>query len=315
MNIHGNLFRVTDLPNFAHGILSTGKPPQNTFDPFPGARVQVTIDSSKPTEDDLPTGLRVTFETKTNASGAFSIAPQFFSSLKIKLSDGGSLDASGWQAHITAFRLEKFSLPLQFEVPRPIYRSGVFHLKNVGATPVSIFIARVPASMQVGITQDEVTAEVATFKKKLGNAQKLTAIIGDGRIGVGASAAGADIRFGVVLIPGTTANATAFLKFQLEDFDVDLPGPDAFAEMCVNKDDIENFVRKRLKSLLATLNEHISSDLESNVVPPAVARQVGFTIEQLHYPLVKHGTIGGLPIDIRMIMPDIAVGWPHKLYG
>ena len=214
-------------------------------------------------------------------------------------------------------------------LPSIIYRSAPFKLTAANEHPLRIFVAHHPLTKEQGISQDDVNKETSNRKGDLSQLQTLTAFITDTRVHVVATALNNNLTmtFDLNVLPETGPNLDDFIDHQLENFDVDWPGPDFIAKMCVSEDDFHDRVDKSVGSLLDNFNPRIKDEIvkaiatatgqDPKIVGALFDEQVSMTFESIKQPVIRTVDVGfqNRKINIRALVPDPWFGTPRKLFG
>ena len=151
----------------------------------------------------------------------------------------------------------------------------------------------------------------------------MSASIQNGKINITGS--GVDIKFKIDLGVSTSSNPASFIKGKVEDLDIDLPGPDFLAGICVSKDDIAKEVDKAIAEIMKEANKAIEKALVDQVAaqtgkPAAFVAALfkttaSLTFRSLTYPVIEIKTIkvtvvGDLKIEIHAVVPKLSIGFP-----
>jgi len=318
MKINGKVFEVTDLANFAISYITNPKNPKaGTFRPAGGIRIQL---ASVVQGFGLPFIPGISVKTDTAADGSFSlnITTAQLNLLKknkmvyfVAFRKSGSISAFG--QNITVYE--------------PVYRSEPFDItKSQFSAAPKIYFAPYNVPNSAGISQSMVDQQIKEAKKKFKDISKLNATILSRDISVSGSGRGAEIKFKIDLGVSTSSNLSSFIKGKVEDLDIDLPGPDFIVGICVSKDDIAKEVDKGIAGIIKEANKTIESTLidqvaaqtgqSKSIISTLFKNTASVTFRSLSYPVVDHKSvkipgIKTMNIDVRAVVPKIAVGFPR----
>lgn len=311
--IHGQAFKITDLAGFAKNPLD---PDPKTFVPFGGLTLVVTLDFPGGFSGQIPA---VTINGKADAQGHFTVDLGNFSSLPN-------------QGYLLAFdTIGTFEDPFikgKRPILAPVYRSSAFELKAVTPDLRKIFIAPKKAPAGFGISQDQVDSQVDTVVKALRQQgapiDTLTAFINDGLIHVSGTGRGATFKFDINIKAATGNDLSQFMTDDVENFDIDLPGPDFITTIFVDEDKILRQIKDGVAALVGTLNARIRTAFieEIHQQAPGVNatdlfdHTVSTTFEKLLFPIVSQRKLGlHIVVNRRLITGDPVFGFPRALYA
>lgn len=316
MEAYGTIYEVTNLDRFiATYLANPNSPDRASFKPIPAARIH--IGSVLPKMMSFFPSSSV--KTDTDKDGIFAL-------------DCSSL-SSKYPAHLVAYRLlQVFHMPDLFgkgggtSIPifEPIYRSQSFQLSKIDSNPRAIYVIQKELPNEQGISQAQLTKQVNQAKSKIANVDKVSAFIFTDGINVVGEGRGATVTFKIKLSPSTSHDLDRFIKHQIEDFDVDLPGWDWAAGLCVSEDDIENEVSQGIHSIIVSANQQIkqqiinevaqSAGLNTVLIKELFESRLSLTFNKVRYPVIESKKLGWIDIDLRAIVPDPCLGIPKKLY-
>jgi hypothetical protein len=310
--IHGQAFKITDLAGFAKNPLD---PDPKTFVPFAGLTLVLTLDFPAGFSGQFPA---VTINGTADAQGRFTIDLGNFSSLPN-------------QGFLLAFdTLGTFEEPFthrKLPILAPVYRSSAFKLKAVTPDLQKIFIAPEKAPAGLGITQDQVDSQidavVKSLKQKGAPIDTLSAFINDGMIHVFGTGHGAKFTFDINIKAATGNDLSQFMTDDVENFNIDLPGPDVITTIFVDEDHILQQIKEGVAGLVGTLNAQIRAAFIQEIhqlVPGANAtdlfdHRISTTFEKVLFPVLSQHKVGTITVKRRAITGDPAFGLPRDLYA
>lgn len=320
MKINGQIFEVTNLPAFATSYLTNpAQPAANTF--LPAANLRIHLASVIPA---LLIGFFPGLSLKTTSAAdgrfGFSLTAAQLNQLK-----------TNKRAYFLAYR-KTGSVQVGFtsvDIFEPVYRCEAFDLTAFKPPALlKLYFAPYSVPNSAGISQATVDAQIQAAKARFKDISKLNATIQSGHISVNGSGRGADTKFKIDLGVSTSANLSAFIKGSVEDLKVDLPGPDFIVGICVSKDQIGKEVEKGIAGVMKDANKTIEqtvinkvakqTGLPANTVGSLIKSLASITFRSLSYPVVAQKTfkVPGfqtLNIDVRAIVPKLAIGLPRKI--
>jgi len=175
-----------------------------------------------------------------------------------------------------------------------------------------------------GISQAQLTTQTNQARSSIPNVDSISAFITDNGINIVGKGRGATVTFRITLSPSTSHNLNLFIKQQIEDFDVDLPGWDWLTGLCVSEDDIKKEVRNGVRSIIVSANQQIkqqiidevaqSQGLSSALVKSLFDTSLSLTFNKVRYPVIEIKKIGFLTVKLRAVVPDPCLAIPKKLY-
>jgi len=312
MKIKGKLHRITSLTTFVADFLKTGGNPKQGFTNFGKTRVHLATDFplGKFTAA-LPPAM--SFKTDSTSQGDFSFSFNVPDVLK------------PFRGQILAFKTTSMTPPLPglppIPVLSPIYRSAAFKLAAATAQDQStihkIFIFEATTPNDLGISQQELDAEVANLRTSL-KLDKLSASILSDRVSAKAEERGGEVKFSAFVRGSTSEDLGRVIEIKAGEIDFDLPGPDFITTLCVDEDEIEAQIRKGLADLSKRISQQLLAELEKNA--PGLSSQATVSVWRTRFeqtgtvkvkvPLLKKS----IEFPVRSVVPDAAFGVPKKLF-
>jgi hypothetical protein len=312
MNVQGKLHRITNVPVFVASWAATNGKPTAGFVPWVKARIHLGTD--------FPTGQFVgqvipsmSLETDTDSQGFFKFSAPELSTTKFR----GQIVAY----NTSTMAAPNIGIPLPpIPVFEPIYRSQPFKFAEVSpaeqAQVQNIFVTKTETPNELGLTQTQVNAQLATLRQTL-KLDSLKASILSSRISVSAQKSGGDVKFDAFVVGSIGADLANVIEVRVGEIDIDLPGPDFIVGLCVSKSDIEAQIRKGMASATAQMNKPLLDAKDKTFGP--MSPQVTMSVWRTRHPQTGSTTIKlpGVPdmhIPTLSVVPDAAYGVPVKLY-
>lgn len=206
-----------------------------------------------------------------------------------------------------------------FQVYRCVQRTGIFQLSQIDGI-VNLYSGLVELDDSAAITQQEINDQINSAMEDNDAISNLEATIEVGEIDVEIDAKAGplnvEINFEIELTPYTGNNLNKFIKHEIDDFDVDLPGPDFITTLCADEDEIEDQVEDEIYSLFSGVNQEINTSIidtiadEFNIAPLTVETIYNENITMTFYGL-SYPQNGGQ----RSILPRPYFGVPRIPFG
>jgi hypothetical protein len=199
-----------------------------------------------------------------------------------------------------------------------VYRSATFALADVTTARQHLYISNETVSNDQGFSQAQVTAAAAAIRSSAG-LDSIRALVTDNDVDVQAQRSGAVVGFDLRLRASTSWDLDTFADVRVDNFVLDLPGPDFITGICVDEAAIEKSVRKSVKTLDKLVNKQIDA-----LIPAGVDGLVSVTVRGFRFPVTKTMTIpmptpSGNPstttLRARSIVADPCVGLPKLPYS
>jgi hypothetical protein len=308
MKAIGRIYEVTDVNRFILTYLADpANPDHATYKPIPAARIH--IGSALPLPGFFPS---ITVKTETDQNGVFEV-------------DCSNLPA-GIPAYLVAYRQLQVINTFGMTVPiyGPVFRSQTFQLAKIDSTPRNIYVIQKELPNEQGIKQEKINEQIAQAKERIADIDSISAAIQENGINVVGKGQGATITFRITLSPSTSHDLDLFVTHSINDFNIDLPGPDWITYLCVNEDDIENEVRDGVRSLLKMANQQIEQNIITGIVQSTgqteldvrnlFKTRISVTFNKIRYPIIETSKIGWITFNFRAIVPDVCLGIPKILY-
>jgi hypothetical protein len=346
MQLRGHLYRITNPRKFIPSYLASrgAQPSAESFQPYSGGRVYLAFDRKVTLNDVVGDPVAAaerlagmvpfipdhSVRAQTNGAGAFAFEiPEPFG-IAAKLSDD--------RARLVVYRVLVRAMGV--EVLGPVYRSPWFTLGKAASSAHNLyFLSRaVPDSDALG-------GEAVKAQLKSGipaNATLNSLLIEDGGFSVGATVKEggyeAKVAFKVKLRPLTSADQSRLIVHRIEDFDIDLPGPDALTNAVIGigaaagsedakrakkaLDTAQNVVSRAVGSFVDKATRTLMQGLISEITPSGIpedevrkfmAANAVVSIERLRWPLISEDKIGWTTIKRRGIVPDLGIAFPRHL--
>ena len=332
MALTGEVNEITDINGFVASYLIDPKNPDpSTFSPLADAKIVLSYNPPGSLPSFIP---NFSIKTKSQPNGRFLINER--KDLK-------------WPTHLIVYKLvDHLDVPHVGTIPiyNPVYRSESFHLGDApndrypNGDLGKIFFLTNSVSAEMGLSQEELSEIISESKDKL-EVDFLNATIKRRRIAVRGKKGGAELEFDLKLKPYTGPDLSRYLRHSLENYDLDLPGPDFLLKICINEDEIESEVRSGVKRMIDKLNPKIQmaiidgiareTQTDTSLVEGLFDSIVSLTIASVRYPIIStfssEADFDNFPhipgrtprhpirisVDLRAIAPVICIGLPRQI--
>ncbi len=297
----GHVYQITDALAFFGPIFFPGLGEPQGYEPWAGLEVRSwSVNELLPIP--FPGG-----SAQTGADGSFSItqAPPY------PIAGDGS--AAG-QAGDIRFGLvvSEGSLPY-----RPLYRSDLsLTVDAAEATELNVWVLPEPIDAKDGISAGQVSTLVQGNGLP-GNTEITASASG---LGFSGSDAGADVRFGISIVPDTSFDLTTFLDLRLSSWHISVGWP---ADWCTNADDILAEIVQGLQNSAASMNAsvltRIKKDFEteepllSSYANTFFDSVVSVTFRDITYPAPHTWKLSNSTDATVVIGGDLCIGYPRHL--
>lgn len=303
--LSGHVYQITDMTTFFLPILNGQGPPSDGFAPWPGLEVQTwSVNDRLPIP--LPGG-----STQTQADGSFGIDQ----------TPPNATVPGGTPSDIRfSLLVSEGSFPF-----RPLYRSDLsLAVAAAEATELNIWLMPQPIDMADGISAGSVSG-VLQGSGLPGNTKVTASPSG---LAFSGSSDGADVKFGMSIVPDTSFNLGTYLDLQLSSWHIHVGWP---ADWCTSADDILAEIVQGLQGAGASMNaavlkklEKVFADMESlpdpatNAGSAAIAGKffnsdVSVTFMDLTYP-TQHTWAASNTTDTTVVITgDLCIGYPRSL--
>lgn len=318
--INGTVFHITNLTGFFTSyVLNPTNPTASTFAAASNCRVSLKHNLGDNTWGGLLPDAQTT-PVKVSATGGFSI-------------NVGTLNTiPGLDGQIIVEELlQTVTVPVvgRVEVWGVVYRSAPFTMSTITEATRKIWYQRVDVPSSAYVTQTTVSDAVKAAKSSLpAGVDSISARIASSGLAVSGAGRGAKITFSVKLKGSKSHDLDAMLTHAIEDFDIDLPGPDFITTLCVNEDEIESQVRTAIAKLVKTevspliKDAIVSAASTASGLPAATVRtlldsQATLSVPRVTYPQTGTFTVPGLniPVPQYSIKIEPSAGVPRSLFG
>lgn len=314
MKIKGKMHQITDVYSYvSHFIQQANQPNPNTR-PYSDIRVHLAI-AFKP---GFPSRFfpNSSLIANTDVNGNFEFDLESFPYYDFVVS-------ANLKMYIIAYRVAYRNPFTGVPIYAPIYRSEKFPLNRVTEEVKDIYVACITTPNEKGVTQTRLTNEMNLIKGRVPDLDSLIARIRSSYIYIEGKGRGATITCDLRLRPDTSSNLNLFLKTIIDDFDIDLPGPDWLVGLFVNEGKIEREIKDTIGKMTVQLNEDIISSVINEVVNRYgvaenlirdVLNTVTVTFNKVRHPVVEIVRVGPFRFRKRAIVPDPCIGFPRKIY-
>ena len=308
MTVEGTIYKITDLEKFMSAyVLNPNKLPESSYQVAKDMRVHV---SNLP-DTDMPFFPSISRKDSTDSQGRFCI------------NSAGIIPGS--ECFLSVYKkVDEIILPhlsKPMKIYNVAYRSTKFALEAKSA--IKIYIADYKVSNDQGITQSQLNEQISRAKDSLGEVNSLSASINDKKIGIRGSGKGATVTFDIRLMPYTGYKLSRFIKHKMEEFDVNLPGPDFITTLCVREKKIRQKIDESLRLIVESMNEEILDEMIEGISvvldqPKDMVRAfynhtVSISFGKLLFPITETRNIGSMVFPTRAIVPEIYVGVPRSI--
>ncbi len=285
MSISGRVFLVNDATHFFAALWAGAQPTQGFAPSTKSAfSVQIIAELFAPGAPIAPT---------TQVAGTVSTVD-------------GSFTVPAFPA---ALKLENVRVILSLQ-GRPFYRTETFHPADL-AKPLDIYLYQ-PNLTGVGVTAGQVSKLLSTAGLPSGASLSAKNAV----IGVTGSQDGADIQFGVRVVPDTSHVLAAFVDLELASWNIHVGFP---ADVCTNADDILGQIRKNLQSADNSANQVVSTQIASaleaagigSTIVNAVVPKLSFQFNSLSTPAPHTWALANQSDGTIVLVPEITVGYPR----
>ncbi|MCB9433668.1 MAG: hypothetical protein H6668_16980 [Ardenticatenaceae bacterium] len=309
MKVQGKIFEINHLVNFATSyFLNRKNPDSKTFEAACDLRIHVASITNLP-------GFYPSFSVKgtSDANGNFKI-------------DTSSLPKQ-FDAYLLAYKkVQEIEIPIlghKIPIYQPVYRSNRFSVAEEKQN-IKIYFSGFSVADKAGISQTELNQKIKQVQNSLANVEKLSAYIDRNKIAVSGKGKGADVTFNIKLSPYTGSDLTTFVRHQIEDFDIDLPGPDFITGLCVDEGEIEDQIKKSVRKIVDQMNKAVLDstidtiaaalgDVSKEIVRAYFNQNATLTFGGVRYPVTSTQQVGRFTIQRRSIIPVPYFGFPRNL--
>jgi len=293
----GRVYKIIDTTGFFLPILAGNGPPQQGYEPWSGLEVRTwSVNDLLPIP--IPGGSAL-----TQTDGSFDITQP---PPNASVPSGTSSDVR------FALLVAEGSFPY-----RPLYRSDLS--LSVGAaetTDLDIWLLPETIDAKDGMTAGDVSGVL--HGSGLPDNTKIT-VSPSGLSFVGSSE-GADVKFGISIVPDTSFELNTFLDLALSSWNINVGWP---ADWCTNADDILVEIVRGLQSAAGTMNAAVLTKLEQafaemepllgNVANTFLNSDVSVTFMDLTFPTQYTWPVSNTTDSTVVIAGDICIGYPRHL--
>lgn len=301
----GHIYRITDPAGFFLPILAGEHgQPQQGYEPWPGLEVRMwSVNDLIPIP--LPGGAAM-----TQADSSFGIAQP----------PPNATVPGGTPSDVRfMLQVEEGSFPY-----RPMYRSDLS--LSVGAaetTELNIWLLPETVDVKDGIAAGDVSSELKGSGLP-GNTQ-ITASAGG--LSFSGSQSGADIKFGISIVPDTSFDLDTFLDLGLSSWNIHVGWP---ADWCTNADDILTQIVGGLQGAASSMNAAVLTKMEKffeneeglpsgpggtvlSIVKTFFNTEISVTFMDVTFPTQHTWSIANTTDSTVVLTGDLCVGYPRHL--
>ncbi|HKE55782.1 MAG TPA: hypothetical protein VKB46_03735 [Pyrinomonadaceae bacterium] len=319
MKITGTLFQITDLVRFVTSFIKNHKPDPKSFKPFDSGAVFLNTDFPLGfNPPSFATNIFTSSSVDHNGNFSLSVPPNLPNTVKGFLNAARLVDVPSIPG-----------VPKLPKLPSIIYRSAPFKLSAVTNHPQEIFVAHTPITNAQGISQQQIDQQVDAARHEFNQLDTLSAFITDSALHLVGTGLGNSLKimFDINLFPATGSSLSDFIDFDLENVDIDLPGPDFITGLCISEDELTQRLHQAVGELVDQFNPVIKDLVikaitDGTGVDPQTGGQffdqkMSMTFETIRHPVVKTTDIGfqNLKVKIRALVPDPFIGMPRTLFS
>ncbi len=297
----GHVYQITDAVAFFEPILFPGQGEPQGYEPWAGLEVRTwSVNDLLPIP--FPGG-----SAQTGSDGGFNITqtPPY---PVVGDGDGGS------QAGDIRFGLvvSEGSFPY-----RPLYRSDLsLTVTAAEATELNVWLLPEAIDPKDGIGAGQVS-KLLQGSGLPGNTKITASASGLAFVG---SDAGADIAFGISIVPDTSFDLGAFLDLQLSSWNIHVGWP---ADWCTNADDILAEIVQGIQNAAASMNASVLTKIKNVFVSeePLLSpyantffdSDVSVTFRDITYPTPHTWKLSNSTDTTVVIGGDLCIGYPRHL--
>jgi hypothetical protein len=196
---------------------------------------------------------------------------------------------------------------------RPFYRTELFPVSHT-QKPLNIYVYQPSIPSKDGVTAGEISTGLANA----GLPGNTTLKANSWGLGVVGSKSGADIQFGIQIVPDTSTNLSLYLDLALDGWDISVGFP---ADWCTNADDILNNIRSALQTSGSTTNKLVSAAITkvfeepplslSSTVTQKVLDHVSIQFVSVSLPNKHTWALSDETDETVVIVPQLTLGFPR----
>jgi hypothetical protein len=276
---------------FILAIVNGQAPPQETYAPWPGLEVNTfSINELLPIPIPGPSAI-------TQADGSFAInQPPATATVP-----GGTPSDVRFGLVIT-----EGSFPL-----RPLYRSDLsLSVGAAEATELNIWLLPFSIGSAEGLSAGSVSG-ILTGSGLPGNTRISASPSG---LSFSGSGSGADVKFGISIVPDTSFNLATYLDLLLSSWNIHVGWP---ADWCTNANDILVEIVQGLQEAAASMNKTVLKKIESDapLANPAkfFTSVVSVTFMDITFPTQHTWPMSNTSDSTVVVTGDLCIGYPRSL--
>jgi hypothetical protein len=298
-SLTGHIYRITDLQTFFTPILFGQGPPAQGYEPWAGLEVQTwSVNDLFPIP--FPGG-----SAQTQADGGFDIT---------QTPPNPTLGGGGGQPSDIRFSLlvSEGSFPY-----RPLYRSDLsLSVEAAETTELNVWLLTEAVDVKDGISAGTVSGLL--HNSDLPDNTQITA--SPSGLAFAGTEIGANIQFGISLIPDTSFDLNTFLDLRLNSWNIDVGWP---ADWCSDADDILIEIHRGLQDAGSSMNAAVLAKMETIFVevagvPPSMAHtffnsDASVTFMDVTYPTQYTWPVSDATDSTVVVAGDLCIGYPRHL--
>jgi hypothetical protein len=198
---------------------------------------------------------------------------------------------------------------------RPYYRTELFPLSHTNK-PLDIFVYQPSIPSTDGVT----AGQISTGLSGGGLPENTTLSANPWGLGVVGSKSGADIQFGIQIVPDASTNLSVFLDLEIHGWDISVGFP---ADWCKSADDILNNIKSALQTSGSATNRLVSGAIAkafegpplnlSSTVTQKLLDNVSIQFVTMTLPKKYTWPLSNQPDGTVVVVPQLALGYPRGL--
>lgn len=197
---------------------------------------------------------------------------------------------------------------------RPLYRIERFPTTHTTDKHLEIFVYQPAIPSTDGVTAGQISTGLASA----GLPGNTTLSANPWGLGVVGSSSGADIQFGIQLVPDTSPNLSVFFDLALDGWNIHVGWP---ADWCTSADDILNKIRSALQTSGSTANNLVSGTITKAFEGPPLNLSAAITQKLLDAVSIQFVTMSlpnkhTWPLSNHsdktiVVVPQLTLGFPR----
>lgn len=196
---------------------------------------------------------------------------------------------------------------------RPFYRTEMFPLSHTNKE-LEIFLFQPSVPNSDGVTAGQISTGLGTA----GLPGNTTLSANPWGLGVVGSKSGADIQFGIQLVPDTSPNLSIFFDLALDGWNIHVGWP---ADWCTSADDILNSIRSALQTSGSKANQLVAGTLTkafegpplnlSATITQKLLENVSIQFVTMSLPNKHTWALSNQSDGTIVVVPQLTIGFPR----